>query len=623
MTATVPRQPPQARSSPAAGAGRRAWPQRARLGVLLGLAALLYLWNLGASGMANQYYAAAVQAGTQSWTALLFGSLDAGNVITVDKPPASLWLMALSGRIFGFSAWSMLVPQALAGVASVWLLYAAVHRWHGPAAGLLAGAVLALTPVAALMFRYNNPDALLTLLLVAAAYAGIRAIEHASTRWLLLAGTAIGLAFLTKMLQALLAVPALTLAFLVAAPVTVPRRLLGLATAGAAALVSAGWFVALAAVWPAASRPYIGGSTDGTVLDLALGYNGLGRIFGNDGPGGGSGGGGPGGGGPGGGPGGSAAFGGQPGLGRMFGAAFGSEVSWLLPAALVALAAGLWFTRRAPRTDRTRAALLLWGGWLLVTAAVFSLMAGVTHPYYAVALAPAIAALVGIGAVALWRGRSYAAARVWLAALVVVAAGWSVVLLTRDPGWLPWLRATIALAGLAAGSLIAVGAHQFRRAAAIVAVVALLAGLGGTAAYTVATAAVPHTGAVPASGPAPAANPVGRPLSTVDAELVEALRGTTETWAAASIGAQSAAGLQLASGRPVIAIGGFTGSDPAPTLEQFQAYVAQGRVHYFILDGGPAGTLGPVGRGGSEIAAWVRQNFTATTIGNRTVYDLT
>ena len=186
---------------------------------LLAATAVLYLWGLGSSGWANNYYAAAAQAGTQDWKALLFGSLDAGNAITVDKPPAALWVMGLSGRLFGFNAFTMLLPQALMGVAAVALLYATVRRTSGPAAGLIAGAVLALTPVAALMFRFNNPDALLVLLLVAAAYCMVRAIETASTRWMALAGCAIGFAFLTKMLQAFLIVPGLALAFLVAAPV--------------------------------------------------------------------------------------------------------------------------------------------------------------------------------------------------------------------------------------------------------------------------------------------------------------------------------------------------------------------------------------------------------------------
>ncbi|GFJ89204.1 hypothetical protein Prum_028460 [Phytohabitans rumicis] len=261
----------------------------AALIVLLAGTAALYLYGLGSSGNANSFYAAAVQAGTQSWKALFFGSSDAANFITVDKPPASLWVMALSGRIFGFSSWSMLAPQALEGVAAVGLLYATVRRWSGPVAGLLAGATLALTPVAALMFRFNNPDALLTLLLVAGAYCVVRATERASARWLMLAGVAVGFGFLTKMLQAFLVLPAFALVYLMAAPTGLGRRLAHVGAAGVALVVSAGWWVAIAELWPASSRPYIGGSENNSVLDLVFGYNGLGRILGGAGNGGGAG----------------------------------------------------------------------------------------------------------------------------------------------------------------------------------------------------------------------------------------------------------------------------------------------------------------------------------------------
>jgi 4-amino-4-deoxy-L-arabinose transferase-like glycosyltransferase len=257
------------------------WVRPSLLG-LLAATALLYLWGLGASGWANAYYSAAAQAGSVSWKAFFFGASDAASSITVDKTPASLWLMALSVRLFGLSAWSVLVPQALAGVATVGVLYAAVRRWFSPAAALLAGAVLACTPAATLMFRFNNPDALLTLLLTLAAYATIRALEHASTRWLLLAAAFIGFGFLTKMLQALLVVPALALVYLLAAPTSLRRRSGQLALAGLGLVVAAGWWVAIVELLPASWRPYIGGSQTNSVLELTLGYNGLGRLTGNE-----------------------------------------------------------------------------------------------------------------------------------------------------------------------------------------------------------------------------------------------------------------------------------------------------------------------------------------------------
>ena len=328
-TTTLSRPPAPGRHRPPAAPprSRARWERPALLALLAGTA-LLYLWNLSASGYANDFYAAAVQAGTQSWKAWLFGSLDSGNAITVDKPPASLWVMTLSARIFGFSSWSLLVPQALMGVASVALLHAAVRRWAGPVAGLLAGAALALTPAAVLMFRFDNPDALLVLLLVAGAYATVRAIDaasvKASTWWLVAAGAAVGFGFLTKMGQALLVVPAFGLAYLVAGPTRLRTRLLQLLAALGSMIVSAGWFVALVELWPAESRPYIGGSTTNSLLELALGYNGLGRILGGSGNGGGGGGGG------------NSGFGGEAGILRLFTGELALEVSWLLPAALIA-----------------------------------------------------------------------------------------------------------------------------------------------------------------------------------------------------------------------------------------------------------------------------------------------
>jgi 4-amino-4-deoxy-L-arabinose transferase-like glycosyltransferase len=580
-----------------ARARRRPW-----VLLLLVGTAVLYLWNLTASGWANSYYAAATQAATRSWQALLFGSLDAGNVVTVDKPPASLWLSGLFARVFGFSSWSVLVPQALAGVAAVWLLYAAVRRVSGTAAGLLAGAALALTPVAALMFRYNQPDALLTLLLVAAGYATVRAVAVASPRWLALAGAAVGFAFLTKMLQGFLVLPALGLAYLVAAPTTLGRRIAHLAVALGAVIVSAGWYIALVGLWPAGSRPYIAGSTDDSILELALGYNGLGRIFGGDGN--------PGGGGlgPAGGDG-NIGFGGASGLGRMFGAAFGTEVSWLLPAALLGLCAGLWFTRRAPRTDPTRASLLLWGGWLVVTAVVFSFMSGIVHPYYAVALAPGIAAVAAIAGVSLWRGRAYAPTRYVLAGMVAITGVWTFILLDRFPSWLPWLRWVIVVLAVAVAAALAVGVR-----AKALGVAAVVAALLGSAAFTVATAAESHTGSIPLSGPASDGMDLsGPPMS---AELADLLAATDTKWAAATAGAAQAADLELASGKSVIAIGGWSGSDPAPTLAEFQQYVENGEITYYI--GGTGSRMGA----DTDIADWVSENFDSTTIDNQTVYHL-
>jgi 4-amino-4-deoxy-L-arabinose transferase-like glycosyltransferase len=481
---------PRTRTTPRALTA--SWPRLALAALLLATAAA-YIWNLGASGDANSFYAAAVQAATKSWKALFFGSLDSSNFITVDKPPASLWVMGLSGRIFGFSSWSMLVQQALEGVAAVWLLYAAVRRWFGSGAGLAAGALLAATPVAALMFRFNNPDALLVLLLVAGAYCLTRAVERAGTRWVVAAGTMIGFAFLAKMMQAFLVLPAFALVYMVAAPTGLRRRIGQTLAGGLAVVVSAGWWVAAVALWPAASRPMIDGSPDNSIFNLIFGYNGLGRIFGSSGGGrGGVGGGG------------GANFSGEPGLLRLFNQAMGGQASWLLPAALVALGAGLIATRRAPRTDRTRAALLLWGGWLVVSGLVFSLSSGIIHTYYTVALAPAIAALVAIGGRMLWLRRDAVAARVIATLAVAGTAAWSWALLDRTPEWAPWLRAVVVAAGLAcvAGiALLSIRRSLARRLVAPVVVAGIIACLAGPVAYAADTVTTAHTGSVPSAGP--------------------------------------------------------------------------------------------------------------------------
>ncbi|GAA2710653.1 putative glycosyltransferase [Actinoplanes palleronii] len=614
--------------------------------------ATLYLWNLSESGWGNSFYAAAAQAGAQSWKAWLFGSLDAGNAITVDKPPAAMWVMGLSARIFGVNSWAILAPQALMGVASVWLLYLAVKRWFGHVAGLLAGAALALTPVAVLMFRYDNPDALLVLLMTAAAYTTVRATETASGKWLVWTGVLLGFGFLTKMMQAFLVLPAFALVYLVAAPTTPGKRIKHLLLAGLALVVSAGWFIALVSLWPASSRPYIAGSTNNTLWELALGYNGLGRILGGSGNGGGGGGGGGGG---------NTGFGGATGIGRLFGTSMGTEISWLLPAALIAMVAVLAVTWTAPRTDRARAGMLLWGGWLLVTGVTFSYMSGTIHPYYTIALAPSIAAVVGIGARVLWLYRAEMWARIVLAGMVLATAGWGFVLLGRTE-WMPALRWAALAAGTIAAIALIAPAAQLRRLAVIGVVAGLLSTGLGSAAYATATVGVAHTGSIPSSGPSGTSgmgggfsrtNNESRPSapsssssssaapstggapggtgggrgggSSSNSELTALLKASTTRWSAAVSGATSAADLELASGTAVIALGGWNGSDPSPTLAEFQASVAAGDIHYFVSGGGMGGGGGQGGTAteSSQIATWVAANYTATTVGGSTIYDLT
>ncbi len=685
--------PEQPASPPVAADHDPRWGRAALVG-LLAVTAGLYLWGLGASGWANSFYSAAVQAGTKSWKAFFFGSSDAASSITVDKPPVALWVMELSARVFGVNAWSILVPQALEGVAAVGLLYASVKRWFGVRAGLLAGLVFALTPVAALMFRFNNPDAMLVLLLVGAAAATLRAIERGSTRWLVLAAGLVGFAFLTKMLQAFVVVPAFAVTYLLAAPVSLRRRIGQLLAAGVALAVSSFWWVVAVMAVPAADRPYIGGSQNNSLWNLIFGYNGFGRLTGNES----------------GSVGGGAQAGSRWGLTgwlRMFNSQFGGQAAWLIPAALIVGAAGLLLTLRAARTDRLRAALLLWGGWLVVTMAVFSFGQGIIHPYYTVALAPAIGALVGIGGMTFWAHRHEWWGRVVLAGAVAATAIWSEVLLARTPQWHPWLRGAVLFGGLAVAVALLADHLIPRRAGQIAAGMAVVVGLAGPGAYTLTTVSTAHAGAIPAAGPAgaslggpggggpggapggfgglgargfrgglPGGGPGGVPGgggftppagftpptggiggaggtaargaaggllngSKPSAALVQALdqNSSKYTWVAAAIGSNEAAGYQLATGKSVMPIGGFNGTDPSPTLAQFEKLVQEGKIHYFIAGGsfgGGGGFPGGGGAGGggaggasgtsstsSQITSWVESHFSSTTVGGITLYDLT
>jgi 4-amino-4-deoxy-L-arabinose transferase-like glycosyltransferase len=576
----------------------------------------------------------------------------------------------------------MLAPQALEGVGSVLLLYAAVKRWSGPAAGLTAGLVLALTPAAALMFRFNNPDALLVLLMTAAAYTLVRAVENGRTRWLVFTGLLIGFAFLAKMLQAFLVVPGFAAAYLWAGPPRLGKRIRQTVLMGAGIVAGAGWWILAAQLTPAADRPYFGGSTNNNILQLAIGYNGLGRLTGDE-----TGSVGPAGNGQGGQ---GASFGGATGIFRLFHAEFGGQISWLLPAALISLAAMAWVSRRAARTDRTRAAALLWGGWVLVTGLVFSYMNGIIHPYYMVALAPGIAALVGIGAMALWPprprlrpGSGALAGRITAAAGVLVSAVWAYILLDRTPDWLPWLRWVVLVAGVAAAGLVLAGPALARLALTAAPLgLALVAGLAGPTAYALDTVGTAQTGAIPSAGPQvagfggpggapggrgglPGAGQAGRGTAgtganaapggmpggtgtggmprggsggfgagdgqgggglggntTVSSALTKLLQqdAASYRWVAATEGSTAAAPLELATGDAVMSIGGFNGTDPWPTLAVFKALVAKHEIHYYVGQGSQS--FGG-GRGSSAITAWVAAHFTKQTVGGQTVYDLT
>jgi 4-amino-4-deoxy-L-arabinose transferase-like glycosyltransferase len=587
--------------------------------------AAAYLWNLSASGYGNAFYAAAAQAGSRSWRAWFFGALDAQGFITVDKPPASLWVTGLAVRFFGTNSWSVLVPQALMGVASVALLVAAVRRVvpdgnRGAAAGLIAGMVLAATPAAALMFRFNNPDALLTLLLVAAAYCLARAVQAASWRWLVLVGVAMGTAFLTKMLQGFLVLPGFGAAYLLAAPTAWRHRLLHVGAAILATVLSGGWWVLVVQLVPAADRPYVGGSTNDTVLDLAFGYNGVSRLLGHE------------------------SDWGAPtiataktatGLHRLFITEMGNEISWLLPAALFATGFGAYLALRGRLSRDESAAVLSWGGWLVVTAAVFSYMRGTVHPYYTVVLAPAVGALIGLAVVWAWQRSAAWDGRIAMACMLMLGGWWSGVVLRHNHFGPPWVPTALLVTTVAAGAAVLTGVRGLTVAGLVAGSAAAVA---GTVAFSAATVATPHRGAIPNAvslgRPAPGSGVgVGGWMGdeATNPQLAAMLRATTTPWSAATNGSQSAAALELATGTSVMAIGGWNG-DPTPTLAQFVADVRAGKLTYYV-EAGRGGAAQPQGKvirsenhsasHSREIADWVADHYPAVTIGTSLVYRLT
>ena len=667
---------------------------------LLLAAAFVFFWNLTASGYANEFYSAAAQAGSKSWEAFLWGSLDAGNAITVDKPPASIWLMALSVRLFGLSSLAILLPQALMGVACTYLLYATARRVWGNAAGIVAGIVFITTPVAALMFRFNNPDALLILLMLGAAACVLRGLElpadrhgnRVRTRWYAVAGLLIGLSFLTKQFQVLLVLPGFGLAMLLLSPTPWPRRLLDAIVALGAMVVGAGWWVLLTVLVPSGARPYFGGSQTDSFIELTFSYNGLGRLTGNET--------------------GSVIPGasealtggrqggvwGETGLFRLWTSDFGDQITWLAPIAFAALFLGpakkgqvyfgrFYLGKREHEVDPDtvtrvrRAQIVIFGAWLIVTWLVFSFMAGIFHAYYTVALSPAIAVLVAICGASLLALRD----RPWMPGiaglLIAVTSAWDMALVLRS-GNFAWLGVCIGVIGLAAGlALCIIGFWMQDRPPATwplalkcgargVVAVGIIALLTGPIVWTACTISTGHTGSIVTAGPrgsmggglggsgpsdsgalddadgsasdgsSSESTSDGTGANTPDGgsgllgggsaneSLVELLTQNASgyRWAAATTGSQNAASYQLASELPIMAIGGFNGSDPAPTLDEFKAYVAQGLIRYYIASDGMGGGMGGTQMGGSnaasEIAEWVAQNYTAQTIGNTTVYDL-
>ncbi|WP_338683481.1 glycosyltransferase family 39 protein [Streptomyces acidiscabies] len=440
---------------------------------ILALAAVLYSWNLSGSNL-NSFYSAAVLSGTESWKAWFFGSLDAGNFLTVDKPPFALMVMGLSCRVFGFGTWQMMLPMVLVALGTIWIVHASVKRVWGHGAAAVAALVLALTPITVAINRDNNPDTLLVFLMAGGAALALRAVYNGRLLPLLGSAACFGLAFNTKMLQGYIALPAVFAVYLYAARPKLVKRIVNLLLAGVVLAVSSFWWAAAVSVVPADERPYIGGSTDGSAWNLIMGYNGLGRVFGGDGNMGGGGGGGGGGG-----------FSGAAGLGRMFNDILGGQISWLLPFAAIAFIGAVILCGRAPRTDLTRAAVLVWGGWLGLHFLTFSMAEGTMHPYYTTAMAPGIAALCGGGGAMLLRAFRTDKRWVWVLPVALAATAlWSVVLLRRVSGWNTWLwpAVGVVMAAAVVGLIVFRSGNRVRLLAASVAA-AVVAAVAGPAAY--------------------------------------------------------------------------------------------------------------------------------------------
>lgn len=647
--------------------GQKSLVELAAVAGLLLSAGALYFWDLTINGYANSYYAAAVQAASSSWHAFFYNSLDAAGFVTVDKPPVATWVMALSARVFGFSSFSMLLPNALAGAGTVYLVYQTVRRWFGVHSGLIAGVVMMLTPVAALMFRFNNPDSILTFLLAASAYTLVRAVETNQLRWLAATGVLVGIAFNTKMIQALIVLPAYALVYLLAAKPGWWKRLRQLLVAGLITAVAALWWPVAVSLTPASSRPYIGSSSNNSIWSLIIGYNGVGRLLGTMNGGGsnpsdGAGGtapsfsqnaasgttttgmmpgagfgnsplasknGGPmGNGGGRSGPGGTG-FGGNTGIFRMFNGDFGGNIAWFIPAALIVTVYGLWNRRKQARTDRKRAAFLMWGGWLILHIAVFSAVSGVIHPYYPVVMAPAIAALVGMGLPMLWRTFRNGGHAAWILPLTTATTGvLSFVLLGRSLGWMPVLR-WIVLAATGLGSVILawhLAEPLSKRLRNWTFGITAAACLLGPAAYSIATVRIAHNGSIPTAGPTSTAmSGSSNENATAESTLVQYLlkHQGSATWVVAVDSANSSAGIQIATGQPVMALGGFSGSDAVLTLDQFKQLVREGKVQYYATSGSGGMSGGP-GGGSSEITTWIKANATVVNYGgtSMTLYKL-
>jgi len=630
----------------------RLWSRLALGGVML-VSIFMNFYQLGQNGFGNLYYAAAIRSMLDSWHNFFFVAFDPGGFVSIDKPPLGFWLQAASAKIFGFTSFSIFLPQALAGVLSVLLLYHLVRRHFGVTAGLLAALALAISPISVLTNRNNTIDSTLVLVMLLGAWAVLRAAERGKLRWLLLCAVFVGLGFNIKMLEAYLVVPAYGLLYLLAAPRRIWVRIGHLALAGLLLLtISLSWAVAVD-LTPAASRPYVGSSQNNSEISLALGYNGIQRLLGQLGFGGGKSGStsgnttlqsppagierdtftggdfpGPGGSGQppqglGNGGGGSTGMfnTGNPGLLRLFNEPLGGQIVWLLPMALLGILALAWQRRPSFRENRQQHALILWGTWLL-TMAVFFSVATFFHQYYLSTFAPAICALFGIGVVVMWRDYRRSGWRGWLLPLALLLTALEQIhIIVSDPSWGMWLIPLIAISCALAAVILFVarllprlglGARELVPALCLGLLALLLASAVWSAIPVLAdeTASLPVAGA---SGQAGGGLGVGG-SSSADTALIkylEAHKGNAK-YLVAVVSSNEADAIILETNQPVIALGGFSGSDPILTAAQLAALVKSGAVRYFLLNGSGGG--GPGSGSQSALITWITQHSKVVSI---------
>jgi 4-amino-4-deoxy-L-arabinose transferase-like glycosyltransferase len=564
--------------------------QSIALGTLLLISAFLNFFQISQIGYGNAYYAAAVKSMLQSWHTFLFVSFDPGGFVSVDKPPLGFWLQTASAKTFGFSGWSILLPEAVAGIFSVIVLYLLVRRIWGPLAGLLAALALALSPISMVMNRSNNMDGLLVLTVLLAAWMACRATESGRLRWLLLCALMVGLGFQIKTLEAYLVVPALSLVYLLGAPLPWRRRIWHLSVALALLLVLSFAWITMVDLTPTSQRPYVGSSQTNAEIELTFGYNGLDRLLGYK----------------------SAnpdssssrstssvtSENGVPGIFRLFNQQLGSQVGWLLPLALLGLVVAAWQTKRRWPLDRCQQSLVLWGMWLLIMGVFFS-VANFYHPYYLTMLAPAICALSSIGVLALWRDYRRPGWRGWLLPSALVAtAVVQAMILSSFSVWSAWITPIVVGWCLIAALILTVARLElplgipapFRVLALMLGMFTLLIApivwdavtlqQVPNAAFPLAGPRSSHASIMPFTPPG-----TSSPDGSDDTELEQYLlhnQGKTP-YLLATLNATTAASFILETGQPVMALGGYSGSDPILTQPHLSELVSHSIVRFFLL----------------------------------------